>query len=1175
MVFLKIVMIGKRKTTSMNKRASVSKGALPDKKAPQVTPAKHVKLSDRSKSKSPAAQYIDEGKKPSKLRKRAEKSSKVSGMNFLSLAEESPNMIFINYKGRVVYANLKCVEIMGYARDEFYSESFHFLNIIAPEYRETATKSFQKHMQGKEVPPYEYAILTKGGKRLEVIINTKLIGYENDKAILGIVTDITERSKAEVMLQKNRSDLMVILDNLPFLAWLKDSEGRFIAVNVPFAQASGHSSPEDLIGKTDIDIWPKHLAESYRTDDNTVMLSGKKKAVEEIISDQGVDRWFETYKAPLFNVNGKVTGTTGFARDISERKQAEEALRQSEERQKFILESVQAGILLIDAETHVIADVNPVAAHMIGSTREQLIGSICNKHVCPAEVGKCPITDLGQQIDNSDRLLITADGTPRSILKTVVPVTIHGRKHLLESFIDITERKQAEKEHLLNETRISSLLELSRMTDQADQDLTDFTLEKAIELTGSTIGYLAFMNEDETVLSMYSWSRQAMKECLIESKPLVYPVETTGLWGETVRQRQPIITNDYLAPNPVKKGYPEGHVHVRRHMNIPLFDGGRIVLVAGVGNKEEPYGDPDIKQLTLLMDGMWKIIKQKRAEEELRKSEEAIYESYSAQSLINILLSESLENITLEEFLQKALNMILSIPWIAFEAIGSISLVEDKADALMMKAHSNIPEMLKELCAQVPFGKCLCGKAAQAQKILFAERINERHEICYEGMVPHGHYSVPILSGGRALGVLNIYLKEGHIRNQKEEEFLSTVANTLSGIIMRKKAEEEQEKLHAQLLQAQKMEAVGQLSGGIAHDFNNILTAIIGYGNLLKMQVEKDSTLSTYMKYILDSAERAANLTQDLLAFSRKQVINPKPINVNEVIKGAEKILLRLIGADVELSTHLSDKDLIVMADSVQMEHVLMNLATNARDAMPGGGNLLISSDFTEIDERFINMYGYGKKGKYAVITVSDTGVGIDEQTKNKIFEPFFTTKEVGKGTGLGLSMVYGIVKQHNGFINVYSEPGKGTTFKLYLPLIHAKIADTEGIELPISKRGIETILIAEDDAMVRKFMREVLEDAGYTVIETKDGEDAIDVFIENKDRIKLLILDVIMPKKNGKEVYETLKESNPYIKAIFTSGYSADILHKKGIISEGPEVILKPVSSDKLLRKIRDLLDQ
>ena len=202
------------------------------------------------------------------------------------------------------------------------------------------------------------------------------------------------------------------------------------------------------------------------------------------------------------------------------------------------------------------------------------------------------------------------------------------------------------------------------MTDQADQALTDFALEKAIELTGSTIGYLAFMNGDESVLTMYSWSRKAMKECLIETKPLIYPVKNTGLWGEAVRQRKPIITNDYQAPLPVKKGYPAGHVHVSRHMNIPLFDGQKIVLVAGVGNKKEPYGESDIRQLTLLMDGMWKIIKQKRSEDALRMSQEELYKSLSTQTFINLLVGESLKNDPLELIMQKALNMILSILWL-------------------------------------------------------------------------------------------------------------------------------------------------------------------------------------------------------------------------------------------------------------------------------------------------------------------------------------------------------------------------------------------------------------------------------------------------------------------------------------------------------------------------------
>jgi PAS domain S-box-containing protein len=385
----------------------------------------------------------------------------------------------------------------------------------------------------------------------------------------------------------------------------------------------------------------------------------------------------------------------------------------------------------------------------------------------------------------------------------------------------------------------------------------------------------------------------------------------------------------------------------------------------------------------------------------------------------------------------------------------------------------------------------------------------------------------------------------------------------------------ERKKLEEQLLQSQKMEAIGQLAGGIAHDFNNILTAIIGFANLLKTETSKDDILRSYVTPILNSAERAANLIQALLAFSRRQIISPKPVNLNEIIQRLERLLSMVIGEDIELSTVLTDRDPIIMADSGQIEQVLMNLATNARDSMPDGGKLTISTKLVELDSEFIKTHGFGRQGAYALVSVKDTGRGIDKKTKGRIFEPFFTTKEVGKGTGLGLAMVYGIIKQHEGYINLYSEQGTGTIFNIYLPLIKSEVEETKLEDLLVLKGGVETVLVAEDDELVRELIKEVLSGYGYKVMEASDGEEAVSRFKENKDKIQLLIFDLIMPKKNGKEAYDEIKVIKPDIKAIFMSGYNADIIHKKGIMDEGLDFILKPISPDGLLRTMREVLDK
>lgn len=385
----------------------------------------------------------------------------------------------------------------------------------------------------------------------------------------------------------------------------------------------------------------------------------------------------------------------------------------------------------------------------------------------------------------------------------------------------------------------------------------------------------------------------------------------------------------------------------------------------------------------------------------------------------------------------------------------------------------------------------------------------------------------------------------------------------------------DKKQIEEQLVRAQKMESIGQLAGGIAHDFNNMLTAIIGYGSLLNSKLGKDSELRPYVDQILSSAGKSANLIRQLLAFSRKQEITLKETDLNELIKDMEKLLLRLIGEDIELSTKLSEKSLFVMVDPGQIEQVLMNLSTNARDAMPDGGLLSIGTDTVELDAGYIKGHDMDKPGMYALISVTDTGRGMDNKTQQKIFEPFFTTKEVGKGTGLGLSIVYGIIKQHDGNITIYSEPGKGTTFRIYLPLIESKVEETKAAEIITQEGGTETILFAEDNEDVRVISRKVLEENGYAVIDAVNGEDAINKFKENKDRIHLIVVDVIMPKKSGKEAIDEIKKIKPDVNVLFTSGYTFDIINRKGILEEGIDFISKPITPNNLLAKIREILDR
>jgi two-component system, cell cycle sensor histidine kinase and response regulator CckA len=384
----------------------------------------------------------------------------------------------------------------------------------------------------------------------------------------------------------------------------------------------------------------------------------------------------------------------------------------------------------------------------------------------------------------------------------------------------------------------------------------------------------------------------------------------------------------------------------------------------------------------------------------------------------------------------------------------------------------------------------------------------------------------------------------------------------------------ELKKLETQLLHAHKMEAVGTLAGGIAHDFNNIMTAVLGYTSLLLTELNPAQPYRGFLESIDNASNRAVALIQNLLAYSRKEPVQAQKLDCNALVRNLMSFLERLIGADLELSLKLSGEPQGVLADPGQLEQVLVNLATNARDAMPDGGRLSLEVSRAELSAEFVKPYE-AEPGNYVVITVSDTGSGIDEATCQRIFEPFFTTKEVGKGTGLGLSISYGIVKQHGGFLSVASRIGAGTTFSVYLPQVAPGLPQRRAAVVPALPRGEETVLLVEDNDSVRSLIRQVMTSKGYRVIEAVDGEDGVAKYREHREEIALVILDVIMPRKNGGDAYDEIRALRSDVRAIFISGYTGDIIDRQRISEDGANFLLKPILPEKLLTLVREVLDR
>ncbi|NMC73736.1 MAG: response regulator, partial [Geobacteraceae bacterium] len=583
-------------------------------------------------------------------------------------------------------------------------------------------------------------------------------------------------------------------------------------------------------------------------------------------------------------------------------------------------------------------------------------------------------------------------------------------------------------------------------------------------------------------------------------------------------------------------GTPPGHPPIRCYMGIPMFFGGELVGVAGIANREGGYSEDTARFLEPFISACATVIHAFRKDREQAAAMRALRES--------------------DERFRKLAENIREVFWIAS--------LDGKTLEYVSPAYEDI------------WGRSSDTLYRNPRRWLKTVARGDRREILERLRLETGgdwkRIEFPSVRITRPDGTLRwIQVHVYPVRDRGGSTRL--MAGIAEDITESRKVEEERALLREQLHQAQKMEAIGQLAGGVAHDFNNILTATIGCSQLLLKKLPPVSTLRSHVEMILSSGRKAAGLTQSLLAFSRKQNIELMPVNANEVIAKVARLLSRLIGEDIDLSLELSSGPLTINADSLQLEQVLMNLAVNARDAMPRGGAITLRTDRIHLEKELINAYCRGEPGYYAVISFSDTGTGIPPAILDRIFEPFFTTKEAGKGTGLGLSIVLGIVQQHGGCIGVDSTPGQGTTFRIYLPIAEGEIGSTPEPEQYDSQAGNGTILIAEDDAAVRVLLRMILEENGYVCIEADDGWKTVECFRQRSREIDLVILDVVLPRMNGGSAFTEMRKIRSDVRVLFISGYTHDLINQKGVLDDGVKVVSKPLTPTELLRHVQEIL--
>ncbi len=977
-------------------------------------------------------------------------------------------------EGIITSWNSGAKKLFGYSSSEAVGKP---IQMLLPQERATEEAEILARIRGGEtINHFETVRIRKNGTPIEVSVTVSPI-RDRTGTIVGaskIARDITERKQSERLLHEFERDYRTLFEAMDegfctiemlFNENQDPVDFRFLETNPAFLRQTGLRDVRDKTAREVLPQLEKYWFGIY----GKIALTGEPARFENEAAQ--LHRWYDVHAFRIGEPNEAKVAV--FFDDITERKQIEEAVRESEERFRVFMDNLPANAWAKDDQGRYVY-LNRAYETFLGARMRDCTGKT-DFDLWPPKIATAfkrvddTVLATGKMLEATETALVHG-----SVHRTWQNISFpfqdaKGRKHVGGIGVDVTEKQIADER----------LREYVRVVEG---------LEEMILVVDRNYRYVI---ANRAFLNFRGFSEQ----------------EVIG------RTAEEVVGKDVFESQ-VKKKMDEcfsGHA-VQYEMAYNFKGLGSRTLFVSYFPIESPHGVDRIA--CILQD----ITDRKAAEEELRKSEERFSRAFRNNPLAISISTESDGR-----FVDVNQAFLKLLGYRREDVIGHTS------DELKFWSDS-------------------------------ADQTEMRLQLRQSDHVVQRHRQYRTANG--AIREADTWIESIELDGQR----------CLLGIIH---DITEMQQLEAQLRQAQKMEAVGRLAGGIAHDFNNMLGIIMGYSDLLLERIASDDLKQRqYMSQIKKAAKKAAALTQQLLAFSRKQVVFPKVLDINEVIRNATTMLLRLVGEDVAVEFRPGLSVGNVKADPGQLEQILMNLVVNARDAMPLGGTIMIETALSELDEDYASRHPGARSGQHAVLMVSDTGCGMDDSIKSKIFEPFFTTKEAGKGTGLGLSTVYGIVKQSDGYIGVYSEPGKGTTLKIYLPSVYDKVKEPvarhEDAAFPT---GSETILIVEDEKLLREVTVTLLKAGGYQVLEAKDAEEALRIMAASPQGVDLLLTDVIMPKKSGAELMAEAKLLYPNLRAVFMSGYTGDMVARHGVMIDEATFLEKPFTKRALLSKISSVL--